>query len=215
LSEESVPCGEEITESTLSVVTDVVDTLKASFGIGLAAPQVGIQKRILAINPAIAEIENPYPQDEFPDHFVVIDPELELSGHDLTWNEACLSVPFLSAAVKRKSEVGLTFTSLKGKRVKVDLKMPMSGIIQHENDHLDGILFIDRAGKFVKEKLRNKLKKELRIKKREDEAYRRQIIIETQGPSGLRKYLADKNPTKKKAVKKKSGKQFGKNKNRR
>ncbi len=215
LSELSEPCGEEINEDTISVVADVVDTLKASFGIGLAAPQVGIQKRILAIDPGVAEIENPYPQEEFPDHFIVIDPVLELGGHDLTWNEACLSVPFLSAAVKRKSEVGLTFTNLKGERVKVDLKMPMSGIVQHENDHLDGVLFIDRAGKFVKEKLRKKLKKELRLKKREDEAFRRQVIMDTQGPAGLRKYLSDKNPTKKKPARKRSGKQFGKNKNRR
>lgn len=198
----------------MSGVADVVDTLRASFGVGLAAPQIGIQKRILAISPSVAQIENPYPQDQFPDHFVVIDPEIELTGHDLRWNEACLSVPFISAVVKRKSGVNLKFTNLKGERVELNLVMPMSGIIQHENDHLDGILFIDRAGNFVKEKLRKKLKKEARIKKREDEAERRQIILETQGHAGLRKYLSDKNPTKKKS-KKKTSKNYGKNKNRR
>ena len=214
LTKKSNSCGTEITEEILSNIADVVDTLRASFGVGLAAPQIGIHKRILAISPSVAQIENPYPQEQFPDHFVVIDPELELTGHDLKWNEACLSVPFLSALVKRKSGVNLKFTNLKGERVELGLNMPMSGIIQHENDHLDGILFIDRAGGFVKEKLRKKLKKEARIKKRQDEAERRQIILETQGHAGLRKYLSDNNPTKKKS-KKRPAKKYGKNKKRR
>lgn len=94
--------------------------------------------------------------------------------------------------------------------------MPMSGILQHENDHLDGVLFIDRAGGFVKEKLRKKLKKEVRLKKRQEEAERRQIILETQGQAALRKYLTDNNPTKKKpASRKRTSKKYGKNKKRR
>ena len=214
LAKKSTACGSEVTEEVLSNVTDVVDTLRASFGVGLAAPQIGIQKRILAISPSVAQIENPYPQEQFPDHFVVIDPELELEGHDLKWNEACLSVPFISAVVKRKSRVNLKFTNLSGERVELGLNMPMSGILQHEYDHLDGVLFIDRAGGFVKEKLRKKLQKEVRLKKRQDEAERRQIILETQGQAGLRKYLSDKNPTKKKP-KKKTSKKYGKNKKRR
>ena len=213
LAEKSTACGTEITDEVLSNVTDVVDTLRASFGVGLAAPQIGIKKRILAISPSVAQIENPYPQEQFPDHFVVIDPELELDGHDLRWNEACLSVPFVSALVKRKSRVKLSFTNLKGERVELGLNMPMSGILQHEYDHLDGVLFIDRAGGFVKEKLRKKLKKEARIAKRQAEAERRQVILDTQGPAGLRKYLSDNNPTKKKP-KKRPSKKFGKNKKR-
>jgi len=214
LAEKSKACGPEITEEVLASVADVVDTLRASFGVGLAAPQIGIHKRIFAISPSVAQIENPYPQEQFPDHFVVIDPELELTGHDLKWNEACLSVPFLSALIKRKSGVNLKFTNLKGERVDLALSMPISGVVQHENDHLDGILFIDRAGKFVKEKLRKKFKKEARIKKRQDEAERRQIILDTQGHAGLRKYLSDNNPTKKKP-KKRPSKKYGKNKKRR
>ena len=214
LSEISLPVGDVITEDILSNITDVIDTLKASFGVGLAAPQVGIKKRILAIDPSVAQIDNPYPQEEFPDHFVVIDPELELSGNEFTWNEACLSVPFLSAAVKRKPLALLKFTNLKGERVELNVTMPLSGIIQHENDHLDGVLFIDRAGRYVKDRLVKKLKKEARIRKKEDEAARRQIILETQGPAGLRKYLSNKSNTKK-APKRKNSKKFGRNKKRR
>ncbi len=214
LSEISLPVGDVITEDILSNITDVIDTLKASFGVGLAAPQVGIKKRILAIDPSVAQIDNPYPQEEFPDHFVVIDPELELSGNEFTWNEACLSVPFLSAAVKRKPLALLKFTNLKGERVELNVTMPLSGIIQHENDHLDGVLFIDRAGRYVKDRLVKKLKKEARIRKKEDEAARRQIILETQGQAGLRKYLSNKSNTKK-APKRKNSKKFGRNKKRR
>ncbi len=213
LSELSTPVG-DITEDVLSDITDVIDTLRASFGVGLAAPQVGIKKRILAIDPAVAQIENPYPQEEFPEHLVIIDPELELAGNEFTWNEACLSVPFLSAAVKRKPLASLKFTNLKGERVELNLTMPLSGIIQHEADHLDGILFIDRAGRFVKERLVKKLKKESRIRKREEEASRRQLILELQGQAGLRKYLAKKSNTKKPS-KKKNSKKFGRNKKRR
>ena len=214
LSEISSPIGDSITEDVLSDITDVIDTLRASFGVGLAAPQVGIKKRILAIDPSVAQIENPYPQEEFPDHFVVIDPELELTGNEFTWNEACLSVPFLSAAVKRKPLALLKFTNLKGERVELNLTMPLSGIIQHENDHLDGILFIDRAGRFVKEKLVKKMNKEARQRKQEDEAMRRQIILETQGQPGLRRYLSQKSNSKK-SSRRKNSKKFGRNKKRR
>ena len=77
-------------------------------------------------------------------------------------------------------------------------------------------LFIDRAGKFFKDKLVKKMKKEQRLRKREAEIERRQIILETQGQAGLRKYLSDNNPTaKKKTSRKKTRKSFGKNKKRR
>ncbi len=214
LSEISLPVGNDITEEVIANVTDVIDTLKASFGVGLAAPQVGIRKRILAIDPTVAQIENPYPQEEFAEYLVLIDPELEVSGNEFTWNEACLSVPFLSAAVKRKPLVSLKFTNLKGERVELNLTMPLSGIIQHENDHLDGILFIDRAGRFVKERLVKKMKKEARQRKQEDESVRQQIILETQGQAGLRKYLSQKSNTKK-TIRKKNSKKFGRNKKRR
>ena len=215
LAEKSAVCG-QVDESVMSDVHDVVDTLRASFGVGLAAPQIGIKKRILAINTSVAQTENPYPQEEFEDHFVVIDPVIETSGREFTWNEACLSVPFVSAPIQRSTYVNLKFTNLKGERVTLDLDMPISGILQHEYDHLDGVLFIDRAGKFFKDRLVNKLKKEQRKKKREAEAERRQIILETQGHAGLRKYLSDNNPTsKKKPSRKKTGKKFGKNKKRR
>ena len=176
LSEKSESCG-QIDEGVISNIHDVVDTLRASFGVGLAAPQIGIKKRILAINTTDAQTENPYPQEEFEDHFVVVDPEIEISGREFTWNEACLSVPFVSAPVQRSTYVNLKFTNLKGERVSLDLDMPISGILQHEYDHLDGTLFIDRAGKFFKDKLVKKLKKEQRIRKREAEAERRQIIF--------------------------------------
>ena len=215
LSEKSLPCGSEISEDILSNVTDVVDTLRASFGVGLAAPQVGIFRRIVAIDPSAAQIENPYPQDEFPDHMVLIDPELELSGNTFVWSEACLSVPYVTSPIKRSSLAKIKFTNLKGERVELDLTMPLSGILQHECDHLDGVLFIDRAGRFLKEKLAKKLQKEKRRQKREEEAMRRQLILDTQGAAGLRKYLANKNATKKKPNKKKSGKSYGRNKRRR
>lgn len=216
LAEKSTPCGPEITDDIIQNVTDVVDTLKTSFGVGLAAPQVGIHKRIVAIAPSVVELENPYPQEQFPDHLVLIDPELELSGKTFVWNEACLSVPFVTSPIKRSSLTKLKFTNLKGERVEIDCVMPLSGVLQHECDHLDGILFIDRAGRFVKDKLAKKLKKEKRLKKREEEAVRRQLILDTQGAAGLRKYLADKNPSKRKqATRKRSGKSYGKNKKRR
>ena len=212
LSEKSTDCG-EINDEIMSYVSDVVDTLRASFGVGLAAPQIGIKKRILAINTSVAKTENPYPQDQFDDHFVVVDPVIELNGHDFTWNEACLSVPYVSAPIKRKSLVKIKFTNLKGERVSLDLRMPMSGIVQHEYDHLDGVLFIDRAGKFFKDKLIKKLNKAKRLQKREAEESRRQVILETQGPAALRKYLSSNKATPKKS--KRAPKKHGKNKKRR
>ena len=215
LAEKSEACG-QIDEEVMSNIHDVVDTLRASFGVGLAAPQIGIKKRILAINTTVAQTENPYPQEEFEDHLVIVDPEIEVSGREFTWNEACLSVPLVSAPVQRSTYANLKFTNLKGERVSLDLDMPLSGILQHEYDHLEGTLFIDRAGKFFKDKLVKKMKKEQRLRKREAEIERRQIILETQGQAGLRKYLSDNNPTaKKKPSRKKTRKSFGKNKKRR
>jgi len=214
LEDKSEECG-NISDDIVENVNDVVDTLKASFGVGLAAPQVGIKKRIVAVAPSVAEIENPYPQEGFEDHLVLIDPVLETKGHQFTWNEACLSVPFVNAPVKRYSQVSLSFTSLKGERVNLDIGMPLAGILQHECDHLDGTLFIDRASRFFKEKLVKKLNKEARIFKKQRENEKRQLILETQGPGALRKYLSTQGgSSQKKTTRKKAGKSYGKNKKR-
>ncbi|MCX6737560.1 MAG: peptide deformylase [Candidatus Parcubacteria bacterium] len=102
-------------------------------GVGLAAPQVGLNQRFFII-----ELENKY--------YVFINPTiLKYSTEVIDMEEGCLSVPDQSGVVSRPSELTLEATGTNDKKFKLKATGALARIIQHENDHLDGILFIDRA----------------------------------------------------------------------
>jgi len=141
----------KLTEEDKNLIRDMVETMYASDGVGIAAPQVGVSKRIFIANPT----------GEKGKELIAINPRiLEKSGKEVLV-EGCLSLPNISAEVKRYKKVVLKFEDMEGKEKIINANGLLARIIQHEIDHLDGILFIDRINIFKRLKLLRKLKRKI------------------------------------------------------
>jgi peptide deformylase len=135
-------------------------------GIGLAAPQVGEPIRLIVVDTEWTEEG----QDKSP--LVLVNPEIVEREGKITWTEGCLSVPDFTADVERASRVKLHATDLDGRSVEIDAEELQAVCFQHEIDHLDGILFIDRISRLKRSLYVQKRKKALR-EEAEEGSYRR------------------------------------------
>lgn len=131
---------------------DLVHTMYQRDGVGLAAPQVGISKRIIVVDPHWAK------DGSSREPVVMLNPVIEASSGETETEEGCISVPGLYAWVKRPSDITVTYTDLQGERHTLSLSGYPAVVIQHEYDHLEGVLFVDRLGTVAKLKLRRGLK---------------------------------------------------------
>ncbi len=119
-------------------------------GIGLAAPQIGLSKRIFVIDTDYKRTKklNTDGKEEIEysqfNPQVFINPKLETSGEIIPWEEGCLSVPGVYEEVKRKEFVKVHYQDIQGNHHTLEAKDLLSICIQHENDHLDGIIFIEK-----------------------------------------------------------------------
>lgn len=126
---------EEVDGSILRLIKNMKETLKKSKGVGLAAPQVGINKKIIIVKP----------QKEM---YVFINPVITYKGGKMEKDtEGCLSVPGEWIDIERFTEIEVEFTGEDGDRYKVKAEDFFARIIQHECDHLDGILIVDKKEK--------------------------------------------------------------------
>ncbi|MCM8778422.1 MAG: peptide deformylase [Candidatus Omnitrophica bacterium] len=138
----------EFTEEDKKLIKDMIETMYAFEGVGLAAPQVGVSKRIFVANPS----------GERGKEWVIINPRiLKKSGSEIL-TEGCLSLPGISAEVKRYKRLVLKYEDLSGEEKVVSLEGLLARIVQHETDHLEGVLFIDRIGVLKRFKLLWKFK---------------------------------------------------------
>jgi peptide deformylase len=112
---------------------DMITTMYDAPGVGLAAPQVGVQKRLFVYDA----------HDETGPH-VIVNPTISESRGEWTFEEGCLSVPGLSWEITRPNEVHLTGWDLDGNEVAIEADEYLGRIFQHELDHLDGILLLER-----------------------------------------------------------------------
>ena len=149
---------EKFDEKLHKLLDDMAETMYNANGVGLAAPQVGRNIRMLVMDPSV--------QDGEKNPRVLINPVLALSGEEVRSEaEGCLSVPMnYRADVKRMSKVHLTATDLDGKRIEEDLEDFPAIVLQHEYDHLDGILFIDKISRLRRSLYDSKVKKWLKRK---------------------------------------------------
>lgn len=157
LKERCAPVA-EITDEIRALAADMTETMYAAPGVGLAAPQVGRSLRMLVMDPGVQEGERA-PR-------VLINPELELLGEVITSEqEGCLSVPLnYRADVPRHSKVRLRATALDGTPIDEELEGFPAVVLQHEVDHLDGTLFIDRVSHLRRTLYDSKVKKWLKRK---------------------------------------------------
>jgi len=146
LREKALPV-EEVTPEILNLIKDMAETMYTASGVGLAASQVGVLKRIILVD------------GEEDGLIVLINPMIIKSEGEVVEEEGCLSVPDIYSQVKRSSKVTIKALNENGDPIEITKEDLTARALQHEIDHLDGILFIDRIGRMERQILLNKLKK--------------------------------------------------------
>ena len=149
---------EKVDDELRALLDDMLETMYAAPGIGLAAVQIGILKRLIVIDIT--------KNDEKKDPLFLINPEIiSKSSNTSTYEEGCLSLPGHFAEIERPAECQVNYIDYNGKKKEMTAKGLLSTCIQHEVDHLNGVLFIDYLSKLKKDMILKKLikhKKELK-----------------------------------------------------
>ena len=141
------PVG-EITPETRRIVADMMETMYDEAGIGLAAPQIGVSVRLIVIS------------DESREARALVNPVIAEQGGEATAEEGCLSIPGVFAQVTRSAWARVEATDLEGRPVSILGRGLLARVLQHELDHLDGVLFIDRLDPVARDRIKRKIKKE-------------------------------------------------------
>ena len=142
---------DKVDEELRSLVEDMIETMYAAPGIGLAAPQVGVSQRIIVIDLTGGAEEEGL--------IVLVNPQIVMREGSVDSEEGCLSLPELSLKVCRASRVTVRGLDLDGRPVEIEGDELLARALQHEIDHLDGILLLDRAGTVSRELAKRKLGK--------------------------------------------------------
>lgn len=150
LREKSQPVT-EVNEEIRQLASDMAETMYAAPGVGLAAPQVGVLKRVIVIDCA--------PQNEERRLIGAVNPEIISFEGEINEEEGCLSVPDYYARVVRHPKVRVRFLNLEGETVEMDAEGLEAVAFQHEIDHLDGVLFVDHLSSLKKSMFKKKYKK--------------------------------------------------------
>jgi peptide deformylase len=143
-----------ITDDTVKLIKDMLDTMYAAPGVGLAAPQVGTSQRIVVLD---VDHENPHAQV-----YKLINPIIRRAEGEVVWEEGCLSVVDFTAEVKRASHVEVVAFDENQIELKIEAEGLLAVAMQHEIDHLDGKLFIDRISRLKRDLYSRRRKKMLR-----------------------------------------------------
>lgn len=146
---------DEVTPELKEQIDNMIETMYEDDGVGLAAPQVGIQKRLIVIDPSGPK--------ERTDLQVIINPEIvEKSTEKVDSEEACLSCPAFRCTIKRHAQVTVTGIDLEGNDLKIKADDFLAIVLQHEIDHLNGTLIVDRVGRLKRAMYDKKVKKWLK-----------------------------------------------------
>jgi peptide deformylase len=136
-----------------TLIDDMIDTMRDAPGVGLAAPQVGISERLIVVEYAEQpeEVEGEEHKEVKPKLYVMINPEIVKTSEETVMGvEGCLSVPGLVGEVERFSEIQIKGLNRRGQPMKVKAKGWLARIFQHEIDHINGVVFTQRATKVWK-----------------------------------------------------------------
>jgi len=139
----------EFDDSLRALVADMFETMHAYNGVGLAANQVGVAQRVLVVDVPI--------DDDHRERHTLVNPVLSEPSGNETGEEGCLSIPGIYEDVKRALRLHVRAQDEHGRTVEFDAGGYLARAIQHEVDHLDGVLFIDRLGPLKKQFLRRPL----------------------------------------------------------
>ena len=142
---------DRITAETKRLAEDMFETMDAARGVGLAANQVGVPERLTVVSVPGEREEDP------PFRAALVNPAVTASSGEQIGEEGCLSFPGLYFDVRRSLQVTVAALDLEGRPVTIQAEGYLARALQHEIDHLDGVLYIDRIGTVKRGLLRNKL----------------------------------------------------------
>ena len=149
---------ENVNDELRKLMDDMLETMYAAPGIGLAAIQIGIPKRVIVIDLSKEEEKTP---------LYFVNPKITVKSKDnSTYEEGCLSVPGQFAEVDRPNECHVSYLDYNGKKKELKAEGLLATCIQHEMDHLEGILFIDYLSKLKKNYIVKKLSKQKKVLQR-------------------------------------------------
>ena len=152
LKEKSKPVR-EVEEKTRTLIDDMIETMYDAPGIGLAANQIGILERIIVFETSLKkEVHKPA---------ALINPEIIFAEGEIITNEACLSIVDYSAEVKRFERIKVCGLNENGDKIEMEADGQLAICLQHEIDHLDGILYIDLISSLKRNMYKKRLKKKL------------------------------------------------------
>ena len=144
----------EITDGIRQLLDDMAETMYDAPGIGLAAPQVNISERIIVMDCG---------RDEQPELYKMINPEIIASSQERSvLEEGCLSIPNQTADVERPAHVDVRYLDVDGNEQMLHCEGLLAACVQHEIDHLDGVLFIDHISRLKRDMIVRKALKDLR-----------------------------------------------------
>ena len=153
LREVAAPVG-EVTDGVRRLLDDMVETMYDAPGIGLAAPQVNVSERLIVMDCGA---------DDSPELYKMINPEIIARSEDSAiLEEGCLSIPKQTAEVKRPAVVDVRYTDIEGAEQTLRCEGLLATCVQHEIDHLDGVLFIDHISRLKRDMIVRRALKELR-----------------------------------------------------
>ena len=148
-----------VTDETRQLISDMFETMYDAPGIGLAAIQVGVQKRLLVV-----DVIGKGNEDAEPQPLALINPEITwVSDHDNVYEEGCLSVPEHYADVARPAEIKVKYLDQQGAKQVLEADGLLATCIQHEMDHLEGILFVDHLSALKRNMILRKLLKQKKM----------------------------------------------------
>ncbi|OGQ50065.1 MAG: peptide deformylase [Deltaproteobacteria bacterium RIFCSPLOWO2_02_FULL_47_10] len=147
LSRKTLPI-EKITPEIAKLMGDMVETMYAEAGVGLAAPQIGISKRVMVIDVGV-ELDEGFKK---PYLIQMANPEIVSAQGEVEWEEGCLSIPDFRLNTKRKAKVVVKGMDKNNKTIEILAEGLLAIAFQHEIDHLDGKLLIDMVSKTEREK---------------------------------------------------------------
>jgi peptide deformylase len=176
---------ENIEDRIRELATNMIETMHAANGVGLAAQQVGEALQLTVLDVSLVEDrpstlkvdgEEVDPKGAMP--LVLINPEIELQGATETGVEGCLSFPEITGDIERATSVIVRAQTLEGSTTEIEAAGFLARAIQHEGDHLNGILFIDRMNSAAKAALSSRLKR-LQKETRRGIKHREALVSET------------------------------------
>jgi len=143
-----------ITENIKNIARKMIRTMKKKDGIGLAGPQVGINKKIAVIDMTFGQ------KDREEEYLILIDPEIkEYSSEKNIMEEGCLSFPELFIPVERSVKIKISTKNISGEKISFEAEGFLARVLQHEVDHLNSIVFVDRISPVKKMEISSELKK--------------------------------------------------------